>query len=52
MKDISVMIKPASGICNMRCKYCFYADETSKRTVSSYGLMTFDTLHSILEKFF
>lgn len=50
MRNMSIMLKPASGLCNMRCKYCFYADETSKREVSSYGIMTLDTLDSVLEK--
>ena len=31
MSAISVMIKPASGACNMDCGYCFYRDEASKR---------------------
>ena len=39
MKQLSVMLKPASSLCNMRCKYCFYADVSSLRDVSSYGLM-------------
>ena len=26
MPPISIMIKPASSTCNMRCKYCFYND--------------------------
>ena len=39
MPPITVMIKPASGICNMRCRYCFYADEQQNREVASYGLM-------------
>lgn len=26
MKQLSIMIKPASSACNLRCKYCFYAD--------------------------
>lgn len=50
MRDINIMLKPASGLCNMRCKYCFYADETSKREIANYGLMTFDTLHAVLGK--
>ena len=50
MLNINIMLKPASGMCNMRCKYCFYADEASKREVSSYGIMNFDTLHAVLEK--
>ena len=49
-ENICIMLKPASGICNMRCKYCFYADETKKRAIANYGLMSFDTLHSVLEK--
>ena len=32
MPQIHVMIKPASGLCNMRCKYCFYTDEMEKRS--------------------
>ena len=27
MPTISVLIKPASGMCNMQCDYCFYCDE-------------------------
>ena len=45
-----VMIKPASGLCNLRCKYCFYADETSKREVKSYGIMSEQTLRNVLQK--
>ena len=50
MQHINIMLKPVSGLCNMRCKYCFYADETKKRAIANYGLMSFDTLHSVLEK--
>ena len=35
MPPITVMIKPVSGACNMRCRYCFYADEMKRRTRSS-----------------
>ena len=31
MPPVTVMIKPASGLCNMRCRYCFYADEAAKQ---------------------
>lgn len=27
-----LLIKPASGACNLRCRYCFYADEMSNRS--------------------
>lgn len=39
MKHISVLIKPASSLCNLRCKYCFYANISSLREVKSYGTM-------------
>ena len=50
MPALSLLIKPASGSCNMRCRYCFYADEQDKREVYSYGRMTVDTMKSIVEK--
>jgi uncharacterized protein len=50
MMPISILIKPASGNCNMRCKYCFYADEQEKREVFSYGMMTFETLQRIVDQ--
>ena len=49
MRSLHIMIKPASGLCNMRCRYCFYADETSKRQVPSYGMMSRETLSGVLE---
>ena len=30
------MVKPASSACNLRCSYCFYADEASIRSVPNY----------------
>lgn len=52
MKQISVMIKPASSLCNMRCRYCFYADVSSLRSVDSFGIMERDTTDRILEHIF
>ena len=43
MGYISLLIKPASGLCNMRCAYCFYADETDHREQKSAGVMNEDT---------
>ena len=28
---VSVLIKPASGLCNMACRYCFYREEADSR---------------------
>ena len=50
MPILLVMIKPASGLCNMRCRYCFYADEMNRREQSSYGIMTENTLEEVIRK--
>ena len=50
MPQIHIMIKPASGLCNMRCKYCFYADEMAKRSQASYGVMTTETLEHVIRE--
>lgn len=39
MKHIAVMIKPASSLCNLRCRYCFYAEVSDSREVRSFGVM-------------
>lgn len=50
MPQINLLIKPASGMCNMNCDYCFYCDETEKRRQKSYGLMSLETLEQVLKK--
>ncbi len=50
MLDISVLIKPASGMCNMSCDYCFYADEQKNRETENYGFMSFGTLKNVIRK--
>ena len=50
MPPIHILVKPASGLCNMRCTYCFYADEMSKREQSSYGIMSIETLEQVIKK--
>ena len=47
---LHLLIKPASGNCNLRCKYCFYADITEKRETPSFGMMTEQTLEVIVQK--
>lgn len=49
MKNISVLIKPASSLCNMRCHYCFYADITARRNVKSYGIMKTETAENLIK---
>ncbi|MCI8517928.1 MAG: anaerobic sulfatase maturase [Hungatella sp.] len=50
MPQLTILIKPASGNCNMRCRYCFYADEQEHREVSSHGIMKRDTMHAIVDR--
>lgn len=52
MKHISVLIKPASSLCNLRCKYCFYADVSSHREVISYGKMKVSIMEQMITNIF
>lgn len=49
MPLLNLLIKPSSGNCNMRCEYCFYADELNNRTIQSYGRMSVDTMQTIVD---
>lgn len=40
MQNLNFLIKPASSQCNMRCRYCFYADEAAVRCGQSAAGMT------------
>ena len=50
MPPLTVLSKPASGDCNLRCRYCFYQDETQRRETPSYGVMSVQTLEAIVKK--
>ena len=50
MPPLSIMIKPASSLCNMRCKYCFYHDVTDHRDVKSFGIMNEETTQNLIKK--
>lgn len=50
MRDMTIMIKPASGNCNLHCEYCFYSDEMANRKKSSYGYMSEETLELVISK--
>ena len=52
MRHVSLLIKPASSLCNMRCRYCFYADVSEHRTVNNYGLMAPDVQEKMVENAF
>jgi len=52
MKSLSFLIKPASSLCNMRCRYCFYSSISSAREIPSYGIMQNETAEKIIDNIF
>lgn len=44
------MVKPVSGACNMRCKYCFYTDVMQHRETQYYPKMTLETLETLVRR--
>lgn len=52
MPSLNLLIKPASSLCNMRCKYCFYGDVAEMRSFTSFGMMSKDTLEMLVKRAF
>ena len=50
MPPLSIMIKPASGMCNLRCEYCFYHDVAEHRDVPNLGCMTEQTARRLIDQ--
>lgn len=50
MPPLSVMVKPASSLCNLRCRYCFYNNVSEIRDVSSFGIMSEKTADNLIKK--
>lgn len=50
MKELSLLIKPASGLCNMKCKYCFYKEELSHSQYVHMGIMNDETMEVLVER--
>ncbi len=50
MPPISIMIKPASSLCNMKCDYCFYHDVSEHRLEQSFGIMKEETAFLLIDK--
>jgi len=47
---LSLLIKPASSLCNLSCSYCFYHSLSNQREQKSFGLMTQKTLENTISK--
>ena len=52
MKHLNYLIKPASSLCNLRCRYCFYCDIAENRSVGNLGLMQPETVQALVQKTF
>lgn len=52
MPPLSLLIKPVSGACQYRCRYCFYADVMSLRNEKNMGVMSEATLETLVQKAF
>ena len=52
MKNVNLLIKPASSLCNLRCKYCFYEDEAQNRTQHSMGIMKEELADTLIRQVF
>ena len=52
LKPITLLLKPASGNCNMACKYCFYFDELKHNTFPKKSLMKIETFEILIQKLF
>ena len=50
MKYVTLLVKPASGRCNLRCRYCFYEDVSGHRQEYDLGLMPEETLELLVRQ--
>lgn len=52
MKELSVLVKPASSACNIDCKYCFYKDEDKLRRSHEAARMSDAVLETLVMRLF
>lgn len=50
MQNVYLLIKPASGNCQLRCGYCFYRDLSLRREAPVCGIMTLSTLEAVVRE--
>lgn len=49
-RNLSVLVKPASSACNLRCRYCFYEDVSRNRQTASFGTMPEETMALLVSR--
>ncbi len=52
MPPITLLIKPSSSACNMKCTYCFYNSIATERNESFLGMMSFETTEKLIQSAF
>lgn len=52
MPPLSVLVKPASSACDLKCEYCFYRDEASRRSEAFLGYMSEETAEQLIVRAF
>lgn len=50
MPPVTLLIKPASGMCNLRCAYCFYEETSVSRCATPQCVMPVDLLERIVRR--
>lgn len=50
VRNLSILIKPASSNCNMQCRYCFYHDVAQHRQHANMGFMTDNTMQVLIDQ--
>jgi uncharacterized protein len=51
MSPFSLLIKPASADCNLRCEYCFYVDKSHLYPDSIRHRMSDEVLEQLVKSF-
>ncbi len=49
-RNLQLMIKLASGRCNINCSYCFYNETVCNREIGDYGIMKEDVIKKIIRE--
>jgi len=50
LPPISILIKPVSSMCNLKCRYCFYHATALRRQTENFGLMDLELLEELVVK--
>ena len=50
MRSVDLLIKPVSSRCDLRCHYCFYADEAAQREEACAGRMSDEAAETLLRE--